>query len=191
MISNLQLLQSANHHLSDPLMSPSFKSQILSLTSQQYRRDEKDIEPHRTTSDIDPFATLLFPQAALTFYKALRIADLHLCTFSSAASKRGDDSTVVFRIGDEIRMGRIQSIFSIATNGNVFLIITYPTSIDRFTCAIDDDEDFTSSSMYSCLKKDFSCRLVQTTEIIEKSVYFEHPDGKCYFLRFPNLEHSS
>ena len=104
--------------------------------------------------------------------------------------KNKTDSNVVFRIQDKLLMGRIRTIFTLAKTDTTFLLIDYTTTVHYFSCFINNDE-LKYSSIYSCLKKDFSTRLVQTIDIVEKCVYFENPNGKCYFMRFPNLEHSS
>jgi len=88
-------------------------------------------------------------------------------------------------------MGRIQSIFTLLQTNITFLLVDYPTAFEDFNCFVQDNDEFRYSSIQSCLKKDFSTRLVQTVDIIEKCVYYEHSDGKCHFIRFPHLEQCS
>ena len=114
-----------------------------------------------------------------------------LCTYSNASFKRGDDSTIVFRIQNNLFTGRIRSIFTLDENNSIFLLVGYPTATNYFTCCVDNNDKFKYASIQSCLKKDFSILLIKIIDIVEKCVYFEHSSGKCYFMRFPNLIHSS
>ena len=76
-------------------------------------------------------------------------------------------------------------------NDNAFLPIDYPASVDNFTCFVDINDELKNSSIQSCLKKDFSTRLIQTIDVVEKCVYFEHLNGICHLMCFSNLEHCS
>jgi len=191
MISNLQTLQCAHQHLNDPTLDVSFKQQLLSLISGKKNIDKNYIYTSRKTDKVNPFATALFPKTKLTFFNKLQIGNLMLCTYASAVSKHGDDSTIVFRVPENLLMGRIQSIFTVIETDNTFLLVDYPTVVDYFTCSTNNNDEFTYSSIQSCFKKDFSTRLIQTIDVVEKCVYYEHSNGKCHFMRFPNLEHSS
>jgi hypothetical protein len=191
MISNLQILQCAHQHLNDPKLDISFKHYLLSIVHREENIGKHHISTSRKTDKADPFAKILFPQNKLSFFNRLQIGHLKLCTFSSAVSKSADDSNLVFRVNDNLLMGRIRTIFVLDETETTFLLIDYPTTVDYFTCFINNTDQFRYSSIQSCLKKDFSTRLIQTTDIVEKCAYFEHPNGKCQFMRFPNLEHSS
>jgi hypothetical protein len=98
---------------------------------------------------------------------------------------------VVFRIEDELLMGRIRLIFTLDDTETTFLLVDYPTVVDYFIRSTNNNDELRYSSIQSCLKKDFSTRRIETIDIVEKCVYFEHPSGKCRSMRFPNLEHSS
>ncbi len=98
---------------------------------------------------------------------------------------------VVFRIEDELLMGRIRLIFTLDDTATTFLVVDYPTVVDYFIRSTNNSDEFRYSSIQSCLKKDFSTLRIETIDIIEKCVYFEDPNGKCHFMRFPNLEYSS
>ena len=73
-----------------------------------------------------------------------------------------------------------------AENDNTFLFIDYPASVDNFTCFVDINDELKNSLIRSCPKKDFSTRLIQTIDVFEKCVYFEHLNSKCHFMCFPN-----
>ena len=190
MITNLQLLQCAHQHLNDPTIEISFKNHLLSLVHAKEYADKNKISTSRRTNKVDHLATILFPGQKFAFFNRLQIGNLVLRTYSTTVSKYSDDSNVVFRIQDKLLMGRIRAIFTLVKTGTTFLLIDYPTAVHYFSCFINNDE-FKYSSIYSCLKKDFSTRLIQTIDIVEKCVYFENPNEKCHFLRFPNLVHSS
>lgn len=191
MISNLRILQCAHQHLNDPTIDVFFKRQLLSIISESRDNDTTYISTSHKTEKINSFAATLFPQKKLDFFNRLHIGNLLLCTFPSAVSKSADDSTVLFRVGDKLSMGRIKSIFTLSQTDNTFLLVDYPTTVNSFTCFIGYNDEFIYPSIQSCFKKDFSTRLIQTADVVEKCVYFENPNGKCHFMRFPNLEHSS
>ncbi|CAM4791834.1 unnamed protein product [Rotaria magnacalcarata] len=190
-IANLYLLQSALHHLHDPILNFAFKKQILSIINENEDINNNDYRTSRKNDKINAFATVLFPKKQLNFFHQLQIRRMKLNTYSSAVGKCADDSTIVFRIDEKLFMGRIQSIFTLVENSTTFLLVDYPNVTNYFTCSVDKTDDFKYSSIQSCLKNELSVRLIQPSDIIEKCVYFEHPNRKCYFMRFPNLVHSS
>ena len=191
MISNLQLLQHAHQHINDPTIDPSFKNDLLPILSQQRNLDDDFSTPSRKTERVDHFATVLFPQNKLTFFDRLKIRNLMLSTFSSAAGKSGDDSSIVFRLKKHLYMGRIRSIFTVMETRMTFLLIEYPTSFNTFSCQIGKDTYFKYSYIQTCSKKNFSTRLIECFEIVEKCVFYESPNGDRHFMRFPTLQHSS
>ena len=191
MISNLQTLQCAHQHLNNATLDVSFKLHLLSLISENWNNDKNYICTSQKTEKVNPFAATLFPQKKLDFFNRLQIGNLVLCTFSSSVFKSADDSNILFRVGDKLSMGRIKSIFTLAQTDNTFLLVDYPTTVNSFTCFVGNNDEFIYPSIQSCLKKDFSTRLIETIDVVEKCVYFEHPNGKCHFMRFPNLQHSS
>lgn len=185
-ISNLHTLQHAHQHLNDPTIDPDFKQQLLSILPGKKPINKHYIYPHRETKKINSFATILFPQNELTFFNKIQIGNLKLCTYASAISKQGDDSTIVYRTADNFSyMGRIQAILSVSETEAVFLVIQYPIITDYFICSLGDDKSFTNTCIQHCLKKNYSTRLIKPTDIIEKCLYYEHPTGKCTFMRFP------
>ena len=191
MISNLQLLQCAYQRLNDPQMNVSFKSELLSISSQKPQPEKNNICPSRRTPRENALAKLLFPGKKITFFDCLRIRNIRICTVTSAVSKCDDDSTVVFKTTQDFSMGRIQSIFSIDDTNDVYLLIDHPTVFDYFDCEVNNHNRFRHSSIQSCLKKNFSTRLIEPSNIVEKCAYYECPNGKCEFMRFPNLDHCS
>ena len=145
----------------------------------------------RKSDIVNSFAAVLFPEKQLHLFQRLQIGRMNFNTYSSAVGKYDDDSTIVFRMNGKLLMGRIQSIFTLAENDTISLLIDHPKITDNFACFVDSSDEFRYSSIHSCLKTDLSTCLIQPNDIIEKCVYFEHPNGKCYFMRFPNLVHSS
>lgn len=190
-INNLHLLQSAHQHLHDPTLDITFKKEILSIIDVDEDISNSNYRTSQKTDKINSFATILFSTKQLNFFHRLQIGRMSLSTYASTIGKYADDSTVVFRIYEKLFMGRIQSIFTLVENSTTFLLIDYPKATDYFTCFVDNSDDFKYSSIQSCFKKDLSTRLIEPSDIVEKCVYFEHPNGKCYFMRFPNLAHSS
>lgn len=191
MISNLQLLQYAHHHLSDPRIDACFKNHLLSIVSRQEGTNNDSNSTFRKTEKVDAFATVLFPQNKLTYFDRLMIRNRKLCTFSSAGSKSGDDSAVVFRLRNNLCMGRIRSIFTVMETDINFLLIDYPTSFNNLTCQIDNNNYFRYSYIQTSSKRDSSTCLVQCFDVVEKCVFFERPNGDRYFMRFPTLQHCS
>jgi hypothetical protein len=94
---------------------------------------------------------------------------------------------LVFRIQDELLMGRIRLIFTLDDTATTFLVVDYPTVVDYFIRSTNNSDEFRYSSIQSCLKKDFSTGRIETIDIVEKCVYFEHLNGKRDFMHFPNL----
>jgi hypothetical protein len=139
---------------------------------------------------IEYLAIILFLEETLTFFNRLEFANLILSTYSSAASKSGDDSNIVFCIQSRLLMGLIRAIFTLVKTDTTFLLIDYPTAVHYFSCLINNNE-FKYSSIYSCLKKNFSTRLIQTIDIVEKCISLDNPNGKWHFMCFPNFEYSS
>lgn len=88
-------------------------------------------------------------------------------------------------------MGRIQSIFTVTETDTTFLLIEYPTVVDDFTTLVVDGDKFQYSAIQMCLKTDMSTRIIETSDVVEKGVYFECSSGRCYFMRFPDLQHCS
>lgn len=191
MISNLHLLQSAHQQLTDLTLDHSFKNELLSIIHRQQFTEKIRIKPSRTIIKRNPLVESLFPGKKLSYFNRLHINNLLLSTVSGATSKDSDDSTVVFQASGEARMGRINSIFKLDENDNVLLLIDLPTEIEFFTCDIDHNSRFRHCSVQVGRKANETSRLVQPSDIIEKCVYYEEPDGKCHFMRFPNLVHSS
>jgi hypothetical protein len=91
-----------------------------------------------------------------------------LCVTANAVSKSGDDSNIVFLVQDNLLMGRIRSIFTLVRTNTTFLLVDYPAVVNYFTYFINNNNEFKYSSIRSCLKKDMSTCLVQTTDIVEK-----------------------
>lgn len=192
MISNIRTLQHAYQHLNDPNMNDTFRQQLLLLVPGKKNIDKNIIYGHHKTNKPNSLATILFPQNTLTFFNKLQIGNLKFCTYMNAVSKHGDDSTILFRTSQNILyMGRIQSIFTVIETNEIFLLIEYPIFTDYFTCPLSNGSNYRYSYIQSCTKKNFTSRLIKPTDVIEKCVYFEHPSGKCQFMRFPNLQHSS
>ncbi len=124
------------------------------------------------------------------FFNQLKVRNLILSTYSSAASKSGDDSNIVFRIQGSLLMGRIRAIFTLVKTDTTFLLIDYPTAVHYFSCFINNNE-FKYSSIYSWLKKNSSTHLIQTIDIVEKCISLDNPNGKWHFMCFPNFKYSS
>ncbi len=168
MIWNLQILQSAHQHLNDPTLDISFKYYLLSIIHGKRSNDKNFICTSRKTDKAHPYATICFPQDELHFFNQLQIGNLMLCVTANAVSKSGDDSNIVFLVQDNLLMGRIRSIFTLVRTNTTFLLVDYPAVVNYFTYFINNNNEFKYSSIRSCLKKDMSTCLVQTTDIVEK-----------------------
>lgn len=172
-------------------MNASFKKVLLSTISENDDVDGSYVHTSKRITNGDPLPRTIFPQNTISFFNRIQLGNISICTYSSAASKIADDSTVVFRVQDKLHMGRIRSIFTVVETNATFLLVDYSPDVKYFTCFAGNNEEVIYSSIQSCFKKDLSVRLIQTSHVIEKCVYFEHSNGECHFMRFPNLEHSS
>lgn len=86
-------------------------------------------------------------------------------------------------------LGRIQSTFTRVKNSTTLMLIDYPKVIDYFTCFLFILVTISSTRLFKAvLSRTHSSYTLN--DIIEKCAYFEHPNGKYYFMRFPNLVHS-
>ena len=94
-----------------------------------------------------------------------------------------DDSNIVFRLNGIEHFGRIRSILSV-DGGEPLIFVSHLSNVLPLVCQIDDLEDYTYSLIQSSSDVDWSFVLIGVTDFVEKSVYYESPNGRCFFSDF-------
>ena len=191
MINNLYITQCALRHsmdLSMPVDMALFFASL--LTDHRRSKSNKHVQAHHKSTKEDPSVRILFPHAHVEFYQTLTIGRLRLCTQLYSHKKVADDSNIVFRLNGNETFGRIRSIVSVNSE-EPLLFVTHLRNVSPLVCPIDDVEDYTYTQIRIGGDQHWSFVLVEVKDFVEKSVFYQSPNGQCVFLRFPNLTHCS
>jgi hypothetical protein len=123
-------------------------------------------------------------------YSTAFIGKVRFTTSDLARNKVIDDSSIIFKTGNEENFGRIRRIFKVNDGDPVF----YVDAI-----SIMADFRFTASGIiyqYSNIQTGSHTRgtnsvFISGEHIVEKCVFYERDNKVCTFFRFPNLQESS
>lgn len=192
-IENLHVLQHAKRHSVDPTMNMTFASFLTTtLTHSKVGNldGKKRLELKHPCKKEDSGVRLLFPNEQLQFFKVLHLGNCRLCTRCYSHGKRSDDSNILFWFNGNEQFGRIRAIFCV--NGDTpLLYVAYCQKEVPMICSIDTSNNVEFSGIQSSTTTQWSYTLTDIDNFIEKTIFFESPDRKTTFSRFPNLNHSS
>ncbi|CAF2083284.1 unnamed protein product [Rotaria magnacalcarata] len=191
MMNNLLYLRDAHLHLRDPEICASLGKFLLSLINNCHTADQSSplIKVQHLLNISDPRITELF-SGAVQFYSSVFIGRIRLTTSNYSRKKNPDDSSIVYRAGDEVHYGRIDRIFTV-DGGDVLFQIFSLASSTHFTCETADEEyDYNEIEMGMISAGTTTC-IIKAKQIIEKCVFYLQPNSYATFVRFPNLVESS
>ncbi|CAF2155936.1 unnamed protein product [Rotaria magnacalcarata] len=191
MMNNLLYLRDAHLHLRDPEICASLGKFLLSLINNCHTADQSSplIKVQHLLNISDPRITELF-SGAVQFYSSVFIGRIRLTTSNYSRKKNADDSSIVYRAGDEVHYGRIDRIFTV-DGGDVLFQIFSLASSTHFTCETADEEyDYNEIEMGMISAGTTTC-IIKAKQIIEKCVFYLQPNSYATFVRFPNLVESS
>lgn len=191
MMNNLLYLRDACFHLLDPEMCFSMRKFLLTLINNCHTSDQSSscIEPKHRLKVSDPRISELF-FGKIQFYSTVFIGKIRFTTSKYCRNKKTDDSTIVYKVGNEVHFGRIHRIFTV-DDGDVLFQIFSLASHTHFTCeTVEEQYDYDEIQMGVISSGTNTC-IIKAKQIIEKCVFYLQPNGHITFIRFPNLIESS
>ena len=193
MIENLHVLQHAKRHSMDRTMSTDFASflstRLRGLNINNSSNNQCLVLKHKCTQE-DQCLRRIFPNAALDFYQVLYLGDTRLTIRSYSHRKTSDDSNILFRMNGSEKFGRIRSIVYVNGASPIFYV-AHLRDGSPLVCPIDASSNFEFTMIQISPSTTWSYTLMNVDDFIEKTVFFESPDRRSCFYRFPNLCHSS
>ena len=191
MINNLHIIQYAIRHSLDRTMNTDLAYFIASrLTAPRHLKTTKHVYPHHKSKSEDTSVRLLFPKSHIVYYQTLRIGNLRLSTRSYSNGKIADDSNIIFRLNGNENFGRIRAIITV-DGREPLVFVAHLSNCLSLVYPIDDLENLSYDNIQNSSQLHWSFVLIEVNDIVEKSVFYDCPSGRCTFFRFPNLTHCS
>lgn len=191
MINNLNIIQCALRHAVDPTMNADFAYFITNrLTNHRRIGVDRLVQTRHRSSTEDLYVRRLFPNSEIEFYQTVNIGRLRLCTRAYCNSKITDDSNILFRLNGSEKFGRIRSIITV-DKGEPLLVVAYLPDVSPVTCTISGAENHRFPGIQISTRMDWSFVMIDVSDFVEKSVFYDSLDGRCFFFRFPTLTHCS
>ncbi|CAF4410220.1 unnamed protein product [Rotaria sp. Silwood2] len=190
-MNNLQYLRDAWFHLDDSQMDYSLHSFLSSLINnhETNQRLPVFIQPRHPVNISDPQISALF-SSKITYYSTAFIGEIRFTTSNYCHKKSTDDSSIVYRAGDEVHFGRIHRIFTVDDGEVLFQIFSLSSSSD-FTCEVNDEQFYYDEIEIGTITSGTTICIIKAEQIIEKCVFYLQSNGRATFIRFPNLEEHS
>lgn len=152
MINNLQIVQCALRHFTDPTMNSDLASFFASrITDHRRATTDRRVQAHHLCNKEDPAVRLLFPRAHINFYQAVHISHI--------------------RLNGNEKFGRIRSILAV-DDGEPLWFVAHLSYVSSLICPINESEDLTYDHIQVSSDKKWSFVLVEAKDFIEKSVFF-------------------
>ena len=188
-MNNLLFLRDAWFHLGDSQKDYSLHRFLSSLINNHKTNQQSSvfIQPRHPVNILDPRISTSFP-GKITYYSTAFVREIRFTTSSYCRKKSADDSSIVYRAGDEVHFGRIHRIFTV-DDGEVLLQVFSLSSSSDFICETGD-EQFHYDEIGTITSATTIC-IIKAEQIIEKCIFYLQSNGRATFIRFPNLEEYS
>ena len=189
MISNLLHLRDAYFHFNDVHMNKKLREFSMNLMNQTPNQTSRLVEPHHLIQIHDSDLQDLFT-GKISFYSSAYIGKVRLTTSNYCRKKYFDDSSIIYKAGDELHFGRIHRILSVDNGNIVFQVFSLSESIG-FRCDDEGDEFIYDGIQTGMISSGTDKHLINADQVVEKCAFIQQHNGKVTFIRFPNLEQSS
>lgn len=191
MMNNLLYLRMACFHLGDPDMHSCLRDFLLNLINNCRSNDQSSllIKPRHSLSVNDPRISELF-LGTVRFYSTVFIGQVKFTTSSYCRGKVVDDSSILYRAGNQVHFGRIHRIFTV-DDGDVLFQIFSLASDGTFNCETEDGQYEFEDIRMGRISSGTNICIIKAHQIIEKCVFYLQSNDYATFIRFPNLVESS
>jgi len=190
-ISALHYFQAAIMHLKRSSLNIYLEKFISTELGYFMGKTDSTIRLMHETNQHHVLSSRFFPQAIIKYFDVLYIGHVRISTVQYADKKKADDSNIIFRLNELPTFGRVCSIFSVKDEQPV-LLVDYFEKSQPLQCNLSINADRFQYNHIICVdtttKK--TC-LIETSDFIEKCVYFQPSDNVGHFYRFPTLRHST
>ncbi|CAM4829399.1 unnamed protein product, partial [Rotaria magnacalcarata] len=126
----------------------------------------------------------------ITYYSTAFIGKTRFTTSSYCHNKSTDDSSIVYKTGDEVHFGRIHRIFTLDDGEVLFQVFSLSSSSD-FICEVSDEQFYYDEIEIGMNNSGTTICIIKAEQTIEKCVFYLESNGRATFIRFPNLEEHS
>ncbi|CAF2180327.1 unnamed protein product [Rotaria magnacalcarata] len=147
------------------------------------------IKPRHSLRITDPRISELF-SGTIKFYSTVCIGRVRFTTSNYCRDKHADDSTILYRAGNEIHFGRIHRIFTVDGGDILFQMFSLASSF-YFNCETDDEQYEHDGIEMGMISSGTTICIIKANQIIEKCVFYLQSNNYATFIRFPNLVESS
>lgn len=184
-------MQAAIVHLNAMSLTHSLAQFLSSRLSYSRKEIDRNMELLHETQQQHPLPPVFFPQARIKYFDILYIRHVRVSTNQYSRGKKADDSNIIFRLNNIHTFGRISCIFTVENKQPLLLVdyleqtmpLQYTISSSASTFYYEHIRRGNISSKQTCL--------IETTDFIEKCVYFESSKDIRHYFRFSSLCHSS
>ncbi|CAF4797264.1 unnamed protein product [Rotaria socialis] len=137
----------------------------------------------------DPRISQLF-SGTINYYWTVFKGRVRLTTSNYCRNKQADDSSIVYRTGNDIHFSRIHRMFTINDGDSLFQVFTLASSTHFIYETANEQYDYNEIEMGMISGGTTTC-IFNVKQIIEKCVFYLQPNAYATFVRLPNLVKSS
>ena len=164
---------------------------LLNLVNNCHSADQSSslVKPKHSLHIADPRISELF-SGTINFYSTVFIGRVRFTTSSYCRNKHADDSSILYRAGNEVRFGRIHRIFTVDDGDLLFQIFSLVSGF-YFNYETEDEQYEYEAIEMGIISSGSTICIIKAHQIIEKCVFYLQSNGYATFIRFPNLVESS